>query len=374
MQIEMSEMSEINQLTKNFGTRLLKVVVAKLAANYGFSETEAYGLFQEKKKINRKETRGPRYPYPYSGEVLSSCKALKSNHGLWSQCMTEACEESKYCKRCKKESEKNESGKPNNGDITDRDEKKAAEYLKVLRKLKVTPDEAREEAARCKIPLDEAHFVETEKSKGRPKKTDSDSDAEKKTARGRPKKAAKEVELTNETLFETELNLEIQVAQEKNLFAEIFKDDETPEPAPAKKEKKAAKKAVTAESDSETEAPAPKKEKKAAKKVVTAESESETEAPAPKKEKKAPKKKAEVEVAVVVPEPEPEPVEEEATEESVKPFEFGGKKYWISSNGTNVLYDPATQEPVGVWNENEKTIDELEEEEFSDDENNSDDE
>ena len=54
------------------------------------------------------------------------------------------------------------------------------------------------------------------------------------------------------------------------------------------------------------------------------------------------------------------PPEEEANI-SVKKFEFEGRIYLRS--GDDVLYDIKTQEPVGMWNEEENCIDEIEEDE-----------
>jgi hypothetical protein len=48
--------------------------------------------------------------------------------------------------------------------------------------------------------------------------------------------------------------------------------------------------------------------------------------------------------------------EEEIT---VSKFEFNGIKYLKSSD--NILYDPISQDPVGIWNEDDECIDEIEE-------------
>jgi hypothetical protein len=84
-----------------------------------------------------------------------------------------------------------------------------------------------------------------------------------------------------------------------------------------------------------------------------------------KAEKKAapPKKTPE---KATTPEPTPE-LEHEAEEEtaeatiSVKKFEFEGRVYLRSSD--NVLYNCETQEPEGMWNEDDNCIDEIEVEE-----------
>jgi hypothetical protein len=50
--------------------------------------------------------------------------------------------------------------------------------------------------------------------------------------------------------------------------------------------------------------------------------------------------------------------EEEVPEVSVVKFAHGGKTYLKSSE--NILYDPETQDPVGMWNEETQSIDEVE--------------
>ena len=82
--------------------------------------------------------------------------------------------------------------------------------------------------------------------------------------------------------------------------------------------------------------------------------------------KAAPAKKTPEKAATPEPTPEPE-LEHEAEEEaaeatiSVKKFEFEGQVYLRSSD--DVLYNSETQEPVGMWNEDDKCIDEIEVEE-----------
>ena len=63
---------------------------------------------------------------------------------------------------------------------------------------------------------------------------------------------------------------------------------------------------------------------------------------------------------------EEEEEEEEEESVSVKAFEIDGKKYLKSS--TNILYDAATQDMVGMWNEATKSIDFTEESEDSEEE------
>ena len=80
--------------------------------------------------------------------------------------------------------------------------------------------------------------------------------------------------------------------------------------------------------------------------------------------KAAPPKKTPEKAATPEPTPELEhEAEEEAAEAtiSVKKFEFEGRVYLRSSD--NVLYNSETQEPEGMWNEDDNCIDEIEVEE-----------
>ena len=53
--------------------------------------------------------------------------------------------------------------------------------------------------------------------------------------------------------------------------------------------------------------------------------------------------------------------EDEDAEVEVVKFEFEGTQYLKAADG--ILYDPESQDAVGVWNEETQTIDELEDEE-----------
>jgi hypothetical protein len=155
------------------------------------------------------------------------------------------------------------------------------------------------------------------------------------------------------------------------------------------KQQAAAEKKAQAELEKQQAKPAEAKEKKVAKKkeakpaeVKPVEAKPAEAKPAEKKEKKAKeeKKPAEVKPAEVKPVEKKveeellaeavaeEAVAEEAPEEAVaeetvtaKVFEYEGKKYLKTEEG--ILYDQATEECVGVWNEETKSIDEFADEE-----------
>jgi hypothetical protein len=151
---------------------------------------------------------------------------------------------------------------------------------------------------------------------------------------------------------------ELQVAQakaEKEALAAQAKAEKEAAALLAKQEKEAAKAAAKAEKGSSK--PSSKKNKKVAEVVAPVVA----EVAAPVELEVAAPMKVSFQVA--------EPVEEEEEQEvSVVKFEHAGKTYLKSSE--NILYDPETQDPVGMWNEETQSIDEVEltEEEYDSEE------
>ena len=163
---------------------------------------------KEKKVKEKKEKKeGPKMVLPFCGRVVTEwCEGVKLNHGLYSQCVNEkSASEEKYCKSCKKQAEANESSKPTLGDINERMLKSSAEYREekgkkcvvysvVMKKLKITKEEAEAEALKFGLEIPAEEFEMPKSQRGRPKKvSESDSvssgsaEGEKK-GRGRPKK------------------------------------------------------------------------------------------------------------------------------------------------------------------------------------------
>ena len=193
-------------------------------------------------------------------------------------------------------------------------------------------------------------------------------------------KAAKELQVANAKaekeaaallVKEAKAAKELQLAQvkaDKEALALLDKQEKERKAAEAKAAKelqlanaKAEKEAQAAQAKAEKEAQAllAKQEKEAAKSAAKAEKGSSK--PSSKKNKKeetvAPVVVAEV-VAPVVEEVAAPVEEEEEQEVSVVKFEHAGKTYLKSSE--NILYDPETQDPVGMWNEETQSIDEVE--------------
>jgi len=315
-------------------------------------------------------------PMPFSKSLINEegCCGLSYNHGLFTQCEKKKMSNGSYCVTCQSEGDKNTSGKPNNGTISERQEKelyefkdpkgrKAISYLKVLEKLKLTKEVALTEANRLNIEINEAHLTELVK--------------EKKITRGRPKKSRKIVEAENVTDLFAKLTADVVEEEESTVVEEsneVIKKKKTKlseEEKEAKKaELEAKKEAKKAELVAEKEA---KKAELEAKKQE-AKKEREEKRKQEKAEKAAAKKtttKKETKKQVV--EDPKEVVEEAKTPEKVTVTRatINGKQYLKSSN--NILYDPESKEEVGLWDPESKSIKDLpddeeeEEEEYEED-------
>jgi hypothetical protein len=306
--------------------RVLEIVRADVirgcALKYNFPESEALSLVL----VDIKEREGGRkkvvkvtkggVPLPFTGYVSEECcSGVRQNHGLLTQCPKSKSDSKEYCSGCQKQADKNASGKPNSGCISDRlaafesgkeyrDPKGKAPvaYVKVMQKLKLSKEQVEEEAGKQKIELPSDLFNAAIAKRGRPKKnsavtSDTDSEKSEPKRRGRPKKTGKPVEVsTTEDLF-------------ASLISEAKANSPRPPPLPK----------------------APLEEKVEPKEA----------------EKKKATKEAEVEAEV-----------------KVKKFEFKGIVYYRTSD--NVLYDPKTQDCVGVFNEERQEIDECEEDDEED--------
>ena len=275
------------------------------------------GRVGEKKKEKREK---PEVPLPFTGMIQEDCcHGLKQNHGLLTQCHKKPSGSGDYCEGCQKQADKNSSGKPNSGNIEDRmaafkagkeyrDPKGKAPiaYGKVMQKLKLTEEQVQTEAEKQNVELPEGIFNAPIAKRGRPKKNPavtSDTESESSMSSGEPKKRGRP----------KKTGKPVEVSTTEDLFATIISEAKANSPRPAEGLKAVAE----------------------------------------KKKDAGGKKKKEAAVEKIV-EPEPEP------EVKVKKFEFNGKLYYRTAD--NVLYDPKTQECMGVFNEERQEIDECEEE------------
>ena len=207
--------------------KMLKSAVVVLSAKYNFDGEEGYrmiceceglsssGVKRSSKKVSPKEKIvKSAFPLPYNGEMNGECcLGIRQNSGLYTQCPSARPEGGAYCGACNKQATKNEHGLPDYGNIqmrlskyfkdeefVDPSGKKPVAFTKVMKKLKLTEEQVREEAAKHNMTLDPRHFVEAGKKSGRPASKEPKEPKETKElkAKGRPKKSKKVLELAGE--------------------------------------------------------------------------------------------------------------------------------------------------------------------------------
>jgi chemotaxis protein histidine kinase CheA len=393
--------------------RALNLDAVKLVRKAGGASKRS-GDEKEKKakepKSTRDESNLPKFQLPFCGVILENCcNGIRLNHSLYTQCLMEP-KENGFCKTCKKQADQNASGKPTYGVIQDRaygeaqsfkdpKGKNVVPYANVMGKLKITREDAEAEAARLGWTIAEEEFVVSKGAPGRPKKIKTDADAEDKPKKqvGRPKKEKKVIsgnegdnliaklvaqakangeEASNNNSSESDDEAEeTEAVEEKKVDKAAEKEAKKAEKEAAKATEKEARKAEK-EAAKAAEKEAKKAEKEAAKAAEKEAKKAEKEAAKDaKKEAKKAEKSAEKETKKKDEKTETEkktdkPVvvveEEEAVAVKVKKFEHKGKTYAKSSDG--IVYDIKTQEPVGKWNIETESIDELENDSSSEEE------
>ena len=359
------------------------------------------------------------FPLPYNGEFNDACcYALRQNNGLYTQCTGLRKGDASFCKGCASQMQKVGAEVPEYGtiqqrlavgifDYVDPKGRKPIAYTKVMKKHKISQEQANEEAGKFNITINPEHFVvpDTEGVKrGRPSKATEKAPKEK-GAKGRPKKSKKvlQIEGDDEDLFaslvaeanETESDKGspdgLVVAPKKKGKSEAEKEAERLAAEQLKAEKEAKRQAEKAEKEAKLAAERAAKEaaKEAERLVREAKKKAEEEEKAAKKlaaEQAKAAKEAEKAAALAAKEaakalaeqkkkaptakasaPEPE---EDDEPDVVKKIEFEGKKY-LKSKKTGIVYDytkyvkEGDQVVIGKWNDttNKIEFDDAEEDE-----------
>jgi hypothetical protein len=440
------------QKVNNEIMKMMNNAIVALAAKYNFDAEEGMRMICENeglevkssskrsvsKKISEKTVKSA-FPLPYNGELKSECcLGIRQNSGLYTQCPSIRPEGGAYCGPCDKQAAKNEHGLPDYGNIQTRSSKylkdeefvdpsgkKPVAYTKVMKKLKLTEEQVREEAAKHNITLDPRHFVEVEKKSGRPAKAAKEPKETK--PKGRPKKSKKVLELAGEEedLFASlVMSSLVPSAANKTVEEDVIEETVTSEvsseaddnsslgdvdvivdakPKPEKKpkvsaEEKAAlaeQKKLLAKQEAEQKKLALAEQKKLEselkkfalaeqKKLEKQEAEQKKQALAEQKKLEAEQKKqlakqeAELKKKVLAKQKKskvddtPAFVEPPQEADVVKKIEFEGKKY-LKSKNTGIIYN-MEQDVIGKWNEAKQRIDfdetgEESEEEYDEDDN-----
>ena len=407
---------ELNRQMINVSKELAERSIRACAERYNFNADEAVRLLDlenvkmvrgrriESSVKSKKEkivVSKPCFPLPYNGEFNDKCcYALRQNNGLYTQCQG-VQDKSDFCKQCQTVADKGREGIPEYGTIQMRQAvgifeyidpkgRKPVAYTKVMKKYKITQEQAVEEAGKFNININAEHFVvpEGDSKRGRPA---SKGAVEKvaKGSKGRPKKVKKVLEIDGdeEDLFaalvadanaecgeldtmsktidgkkkggksdeekEAErLAKEAEKAQEKEakkLALENAKAEKEAKLAAEKAEKEAlAKQKKEAERLAREEKKKAEEEEKLAKKAALELAKKEKEAAKANKSKKAPA------------EANKEPDEDEEPD-VVKKIEFEGKKF-LKSKKSGIIYDydeyvkNGEQVVIGKWNESKNKI------------------
>ena len=352
---------------------MVRMLVRSLGEMYNFDSEEAIkkmnldDVIGVKKSKNVKEVKS-KYPLPFNNKKNENCcNGLRQNHGLYTQCESKKCNDSDYCKKCSKESLKNESGKPDYGTIDDRlnaglyefrdpKGKMPISYKKLMLKLKFSREDVEEEAKRLNIEIDPIHFEYTEEPKrGRPKseKKEKDVNSVSLGKKGRPKKENKAVEIVGDVAYEdifASLVENVNANEVSDVAVEVSNDVVNSDEKSEKDAKKLEKDAKKAEKDAKKAEKDAKKLEKDAKKLEKDAKKAEKDAKKLEKDSKKVKKdskKVEKDSNKI------DKVEEDV--DVVRKFEYEGRTY-LKSKSTGVIYN-MEQDLVGKWNESTQKID-----------------
>ena len=399
---------ELNRQMVNVAKELAERSIRACAEHYNFDADEAVRLLDlENVKMvrgRRIEASGkskkekivvskPCFPLPYNGEFNEKCcYALRQNNGLYTQCQG-VSEKSDFCKQCQALADKDTEGIPEYGTIQMRQAvgifeyidpkgRKPVAYTKVMKKYKITQEQAVEEAGKFNININAEHFVvpEGDSKRGRPA---SKGAVEKvsKGSKGRPKKVKKVLEIDgdDEDLFaalvadanaecgEMESKPNTSDGKKKGGKSDEEKEAERLAKEAEKAQEKEAKKLALENAKAEKEAKlaaekAEKEAKKEAERLAREEKKKaeEDEKLAKKAALKKEKEAAKANKSKKAPEGNKEPAEDEEPD-VVKKIEFEGKKY-LKSKKSGIVYDydeyvkNGEQVVIGKWNETKNKI------------------
>ena len=277
-------------------------VLEELSVIYGFDKEEAERhLNLGSVSIVAKAPKAPKvakakavkasFPLPFSGEFAEKCCfGLRQNHGLYTQCQVARKGESSYCKSCQAQADKNTSGEPDYGtiksrlavgpmDFKDPNGKSPVAYAKIMKKLKLSEEQVREEAGKLGITISDVHFIVEEPVKKLVKasKADKSSSEAQEKKKGRPKKEKKVLEVEGATN-----DLFASLVAEANSSSEDEEEVEEETPVVMKKSAKEAEKAALLAKKEEEKAA--KEAEKLAKEQAKADKEAEKAAALKKKE------------------------------------------------------------------------------------------
>ena len=165
---------EVNKkLMERLMGKCIEEVVNSCAALYTFSASECLStLLAEPSKSQAKSAKSSKplkvktsksFPLPFMREHVNEdgCNGIIFNHGLFTQCKN-GRETETMCNTCSTENCGTLEARMS-ADFKDPKGRRPSSYIAVLRKLKLTQEQAIQEAGKVNIELNESHFVEQEK-------------------------------------------------------------------------------------------------------------------------------------------------------------------------------------------------------------------
>jgi len=173
----MSKLISNNKLIERMMKKCIQEVVETCAAMYSFSASDCIEALEvassssssssSLKPLKSKATKS--FPLPFMREHVNEdgCNGIIFNHGLFTQCKNERTVET-MCNTCSTENCGTLEARMS-ADFKDPKGRRPSSYIAVLRKLKLTQEQAIQEAGKVNIELNELHFVEQEKVKAVPK-------------------------------------------------------------------------------------------------------------------------------------------------------------------------------------------------------------
>ena len=385
----------VEQAMKKLVWEVTQSVVVRLAERYSFDAMEALKSLDVEPSGERKGKKGvermiPSIPLPFCGVVNEDwCRGVRLNHGLHTQCtQSPGLGPHKLCKTCAGQAAKNGTEQPTYGRIEDRvkhvksgmeyntwrdpNGKLVIPYSKIMTKLGITRSDAEAEAKKFGWNISEQHFVVTERSVGRPKKSIAASDTDSEDGdtppkrRGRPRK---------ERVVESGSAGDDLIAQLlANAQQAPTESDEEVQPPNDTSTIKHSNVTESKACINETEVDPDKYRLTALYTKYAPEKISTIDGILAKRpagsaartrmwsllEEKYPGFFSKLQPEPIVTDPIDvvmEPDTESDEDVMVSEFAWEGRTYLRAAD--NVLYDPETQEEVGVWHESEQRIEEL---------------
>ena len=147
-----------NKLIERMMSKCIKEVVESCAALYSFSAVECMLALEVSKPLKVKASKS--IPLPFLREHVNEdgCNGIIFNHGLFTQCKNGRDTET-LCNTCSIENCGTLEARMS-ADFKDPKGRRPSSYISVLRKLKLTQEQAIQEAGKVNIELNESHFLE----------------------------------------------------------------------------------------------------------------------------------------------------------------------------------------------------------------------